>query len=62
MIEKVSDTLAINFPWIPDMVQAYKFELCVLCEEERKIDPDFDNKACRHCARKTKMMCWTAKK
>jgi hypothetical protein len=59
MLEKVSEGLAINFPWCPDMIQAYKFGLCVLCEKEKQQDDKFDNSSCHHCRKLTKMMCWS---
>jgi len=60
MIHKVSEELAINFPWAPDMIQAYKFGLCVLCEKEKKEDSKFSNTDCPHCRKLTKMMCWAS--
>jgi len=57
-ILKVSDAYAINFPWIPDMIIAYKYEMCSACEIELKNDANFSTKGCPHCAKKTKMMHW----
>lgn len=61
MIHKVHDDLAINFPFVPDMIQAYKFGLCTLCEQEKEANPDFDNKSCPHCRKETKIMHWVSK-
>ena len=58
MIEKVSEDLAINFPWAPDMIQAYKFGLCQLCEMEKKEYEKFDNSTCPHCRKLTRCMTW----
>lgn len=58
MIEKITDGLAINFPWVPDLIQAYKFGSCVLCLEEKKINPKFKSDGCIHCKKETKMMVW----
>jgi hypothetical protein len=57
-IHKVCDGLAINFPWIPDHIMAYKFGLCFLCKEEKKHNSNFDNKGCPHCVKETKIMAW----
>jgi hypothetical protein len=60
-IIKVSENLAINFPFIPDFIQAYKLGLCSLCKIEKDIDKNFDNSQCPHCKKETKMMCWSSR-
>ena len=55
---KVSEKLAINFPWEPDMIQAYKFGLCVLCKEEKQKNEKFDNSKCPHCQKESRTMFW----
>lgn len=62
MLEKVSEGLVINFPWDPDMIHAYKFGLCQLCEIEKKKDNKFDNSTCPHCRNLTQVMHWVSKK
>lgn len=58
MIEKISEDLSMEFPFEPDMIQAYKFGLCQLCEKERSRDRKFDNSTCPHCKNLTKTMWW----
>jgi len=60
MIEKLSDGLAINFPWCPDFITAYKFGLCILCEKEKLEDDKFNNSSCPHCKKLTK--CYSGAK
>jgi hypothetical protein len=59
---KVCDSLSINFPWVPDMIQAYKFGTCILCKAEKEKNNKFDSKDCPHCEKETKKMCWVARK
>ena len=53
-----SKNYMINFPWVPDMVQAYKFGLCELCEKEKIRDKKFDNSMCPHCKKMVKCFSW----
>ncbi len=57
-IIRVNDDLAINIPFIPDMIQAYKFDKCSLCEEEFIKNKDFNNKGCPHCLKNVRTFCW----
>jgi len=58
VIRTDSEGIAINFPWCPDLVQAYKFGLCLLCEQEKLVDNKFDNSSCPHCQKLTKCHSW----
>jgi len=48
----------LKFPWVPDMVQAYKFGMCELCEKEKSSNQKFDNSTCPHCKKHVKCFSW----
>jgi hypothetical protein len=49
----------INLPFVPDLIYAYKFDLCILCKQEKEKDEKFDNKNCIHCKKSGRVMMWT---